>query len=160
MPLIFGLPFLEMNDILCDHKNQACIICDKNLNYNLLKPQQRQPPLPPKLWLWEQINLNKRYKKETLWELLHIFPSKWKECLLPDIDRPQPNYITLIMHHIKTLKIEASMEKLEMNLQKSFSKVFEPIPHVDELPLQPLTHITPKDVEKTIKTRNYPCPQK
>jgi hypothetical protein len=24
MPVIFGLPFLEINDIICDHKNRAC----------------------------------------------------------------------------------------------------------------------------------------
>ena len=40
MPVVFGLPFLEINDIICDHKNRACIVRDKNLNYNLLKPLQ------------------------------------------------------------------------------------------------------------------------
>jgi hypothetical protein len=48
MPLIFGLPFLELNDVTCDHKNNECIVQDKNLNYNLLKPIMRQPTPPPK----------------------------------------------------------------------------------------------------------------
>ena len=37
-------------------------------------------------------------------------------------------------------------------MRKSFSKVFEPIPHVNELPLEPLARITLKDAEKIIKT--------
>ena len=37
MPIIFGLPFLEINSIVCDHKEQACI--DKKTNYNLLHPE-------------------------------------------------------------------------------------------------------------------------
>ena len=52
------------------------------------------------------------------------------------------------------------MNNMELNLRKSFSKVFEPIPHVDELPLEPLARITLKDAEQMIKTRNYPCPRK
>ena len=44
MPIIFGLPFLEINDVICDHKNRACLVRDKNLNYNLLQPIKRQDP--------------------------------------------------------------------------------------------------------------------
>lgn len=49
MPLIFGLPSLEVNDIICDHKRRTCIVKYKNLNYNLLQPVLRVPPSPPKL---------------------------------------------------------------------------------------------------------------
>ena len=35
MPVIFGLPFLE---VICDHKHRACIVRDRKLNYNLLNP--------------------------------------------------------------------------------------------------------------------------
>ena len=33
MPILYGLPFLELNSIVCDHKEQACI--DKKTNYTL-----------------------------------------------------------------------------------------------------------------------------
>lgn len=49
MPLIFGLPFLEINDVICDHKNHACLVRDKNLNYNLLQPIKRQDPPPTQI---------------------------------------------------------------------------------------------------------------
>ena len=48
----------------------------------------------------------------------------------------------------------------ETTLRKKFSVVFEPLPHADELPEQPVARIKLKDPESTIKTRNYPCPRK
>ena len=72
----------------------------------------------------------------------------------------QINFILSILHQIKTLEIEASMVNIENNLRKTFAKVFQPIPHVDKLPMAPLAQITLKDTEKFIKTRNCPCPWK
>ena len=159
MPVIFGLPFLEINDILCDHKHRACIVQDKNLNYNLLQPIKHTDPPPTKLGLKDQLLRNKKLKAETLLELLKIYPKKWNNILLPDKFTPTPPvFISSILHRINTLEFTSSMENLERNLRKSFSKVFEPIPHVDDLPLQPLARITLKDASKMITTRNYPCP--
>ena len=160
MPIIFGLPFLELNDVICDHKNRTCIVRDRQLNYNLLKPFQRTEPPPPKLKLREQLLRNKSLKRDTLRELLVTFPKKWKNLLLPNSPSPEPNFISSILHRITTLEMQTSMDNMETNMRKSFSKVFEPIPHVDELPLQPLARITLKDAEKIITTRNYPCPRK
>ena len=81
---------------------------------------------------------NKILKKQTLRELLDIFPKKWKDWILPDVVETKPNFIASIIHRIKTLEIEASMNEIELNLWKSFSKVFKPIPHVDDLPMEPL----------------------
>ena len=161
MPVVFGLPFLEINDIICDHKNRACIVRDRNLNYNLLKPLERREPPPPKLKLREQILRNKKFKAETLRELLTIYPKKWNARLLPDASLPaKPNFIASILHRIKTLDFMSSMDNMETNMRKTFGKVFEPIPHVDDLPLQPLARITLKDANKMITTRNYACPRK
>ena len=84
MPLILGLPFLELNDIICDHKNRACIVRHKNLNYNLLQPHMHSEPPPPKLKLREQIIRNKAYKRDTLRELLDISvrPEGWEKLTL------------------------------------------------------------------------------
>jgi RNase H-like domain found in reverse transcriptase/Reverse transcriptase (RNA-dependent DNA polymerase)/Integrase zinc binding domain len=161
MPIIFGLPFLEINDIICDHKNRTCIVRDKNINYNLLQPIERQEPPPPKLKLRDQILRNKKFKRDTLHELLEVFPKKWNDLFLPNAYIPQtPNFIATILHRIKTLEFLSSMENLETNIRKTFSKVFEPIPHVNDLPMQPLARITLKDASKMITTRNYPSPRK
>ena len=72
--------------------------------------------------------------------------------MLPDIPEAQQNYIASILQHIESLEIEASMTNMEDNLCKMFTKVFQPIPHIDKLPLEPVAHITPEDAERMIKT--------
>ena len=126
MPLIFGLPFLELNDIVCDHKRCACIVQHKKLNYNLLMPIKRQEPMKPKVTLCKQLLQNKTYKKETLCELIDVFQTKWKHQILPELPNEQLNYTTSILHHVKTLEMENSMSNLETNLLKTFTKVFQP----------------------------------
>ena len=113
MPVIFGLPFLEINDIVSDHKNCACIVRNKNINYNLLKPVQRQDPL-----LSSDFVINycaeRNFKANTLHELLETFPKRWNNRLLPDSFVPQlPNFISSILHHIKTIEFTVSMETYE-----------------------------------------------
>ena len=51
MPLIFSLPFLKLNDVICDHKQQMCIVKDKDLNYNLLHSIVQQKEIPKQLKL-------------------------------------------------------------------------------------------------------------
>ena len=46
MPVILGLPWLEHNQIVCDHADRACIV--KDLNYDLLHPPPIVPPKPPR----------------------------------------------------------------------------------------------------------------
>ena len=48
----------------------------------------------------------------------------------------------------------------ETELRQRFQSVFEPLPHVNDLPEQPVARIQLKDPNSTIKTRNYPCPRK
>ena len=48
----------------------------------------------------------------------------------------------------------------EETLRELFKTVFEPLPHADELPKQPVARIKLKDPDSSIKTRNYPCPRK
>ena len=140
MPLIFGLPFLEINDVICDHKRRACIVNDRKLNYNLLTPLTRQQPTPPKLRLRDQLLQNKSHKIATLRELLEIFPKKWKARIIPDVPEIIPNYIASILHHLKNLKIEASMTDIDMNLRKSFPKV---LPYSPPYPTLTTFHLNP-----------------
>ena len=120
---------------------------DRKLNYNLLIPHVKQELPPPKLKLCDQLLQFKAFKKDTLQELLLIFPKKRKDHVLPEIPETQPNYIASILQCIKSLEIEASMTNIEDNM---FTKVFQPIPHIDKLPLEPVAHITLKDAKKMI----------
>ena len=63
--VIFCLPFLELNDVICDYKQQTCIVNDKNLNYNLLHLAVQQEEAPKQLRLQDQLLKNKFLKKQT-----------------------------------------------------------------------------------------------
>ena len=55
---------------------------------------------------------------------------------------------------------EHTLLEQETELRNKFKRVFEPLPHVNELPTEPLAQIWLKDPNSSIKTRNYPCPRK
>ena len=48
----------------------------------------------------------------------------------------------------------------EAQLKEEFREIFEPIPHVEQLPTDVQAQIKLIDPQKTIKSRSYPCPQK
>jgi hypothetical protein len=52
------------------------------------------------------------------------------------------------------------MNTREDKLKAEYRAIFEPIPHADELPKEIVAEIHIKNVEKTIKSRSYPSPQK
>jgi hypothetical protein len=64
MPIIFGLPFLEFNEIISDHSRRSCI--HKKSGYNLINPAIPTPPSPPRPKLKEQLKSNRRFKAEAL----------------------------------------------------------------------------------------------
>jgi hypothetical protein len=55
---------------------------------------------------------------------------------------------------------EEELATREAELRQHFSQIFEPPPHVDELPTEPVARIKLKNPEHTIKSHNYPCPRK
>jgi hypothetical protein len=81
MPIIFGLPFLEFNEIISDHSLRSCI--HKKSGYNLINPALPPPQKvqPPKLRA--QLRTNHRLKAEALKDLLATFDDKWGTRLKP-----------------------------------------------------------------------------
>jgi hypothetical protein len=68
--------------------------------------------------------------------------------------------LAAIRERITTLSLQDELIKRETKVKLEFAAVFEPLPHVDELPLQPRARIRLKNPEHSIKSRNYPCPRK
>jgi hypothetical protein len=68
--------------------------------------------------------------------------------------------VAAICVRIEQLAVEQQLGKLEAELKETYSDVFKPIPHVDEMPDSVLGKIKLKDTEKTISTRSYSCPCK
>jgi hypothetical protein len=61
------------------------------------------------------------------------------------------------------VEVLAALEQLKLHdndLKKEFHDVFEPIPHVDELPKDAYCRIKLKDCTKIIASCSYSCPQK
>jgi len=49
---------------------------------------------------------------------------------------------------------------LESNLKSEFREIFEPIPHVSQLPTKNMARIEIDNAYKTLSSRSYPCPCK
>lgn len=65
-----------------------------------------------------------------------------------------------IRDRIEILASQESLLKRDAKVRREFKEVFEPIPHVNELPSDVFASIKLKDAEKTIKSRSYPSPRK
>src|ERR1700692_3197800 len=60
----------------------------------------------------------------------------------------------------ETLAAQKQLDRLSNAVKDKYSKVFNPIPHVDELPTDVYCRITLKDATKTFTTRSYSTPRK
>jgi hypothetical protein len=70
------------------------------------------------------------------------------------------NYIGAIKSRLETLSLEETLSNEEKKIQEEFKNLFEPIPHVDDLPTDFMVEIKLKDPNMTVKNCSYPCPQK
>lgn len=156
VPLLLGLPFLSMNHIVADFK--LCSAIDKTNGYDLLHP----PVLKHRNKLYDsKINMAKvkEMKKVVLSELVEVV---CKHCLaegkmVPEFIKPL-DVAGIIKEHIEVLSFQRKVETIEKCLLKDFSDVFQPLPHVNNLPQDVTAKIKLKDTEQTIKTCTYACP--
>ena len=70
------------------------------------------------------------------------------------------NTLVAIRDRISTLLLQDKLNNREEQRRQEFAPVFKPLPHVNELPLQPHAHIQLKNPKHNIKLWNYPCPCK
>ena len=158
MPIIFGLPFLGFNNIVCDHALCACI--HEKTGYNLLHSVIPDPPPRPRPKLKECLKSYKRFKAESMKELISTFDTKWGTRLQPHENVKPFDRLKAVKNKIcMVIKNEIYIQR-EKCLMDQFKTVFEPIPHYDELPKDILAEIKLIDPSKTIKSHNYPCPCK
>jgi hypothetical protein len=66
-----------------------------------------------------------------------------------------PDVLAAIHERILSLSLEALLAEQENEFRTIFAQVFKPLPHVDELPLEPRACIRLKDSNTTIKSQNY-----
>ena len=158
MPIILGLPWLEKNKIICDHADRSCYV--KTTGYNLLHPPKITPPPPPRKKLRVQLKENRELKKRALEELVAVVKQKWLPRRAKDETVKALDIVAMIQNHIATISLLQDMDNREQKLKVEFSPVFEPIPHIDELPTTVLARIKLKEAERTIRSHTYPSPRK
>jgi len=152
-PLILGLPFLESNALLADFEHQTLV--DKRTNINILAaiPRPHKQKFVP---LSKQIQQLRAERKALLVELKVV-------CVLCHeqnevISDGNHNIVGTVKWRIDELLLLEKLEKHEKDLKSAFSAIFEPIPHIDELPHMPIVEIRLKDASKVIETHTYQCP--
>jgi len=158
MLIILGLPWLEHNNIVTDHA--ACTCIDKKKNYDLLNPPVILPPPPPKPKLREQIKSTKADKKLVLAKLMMVCNDCISHLNLKPEEVKEFNVAGAIRDCIEILASWEALKEKEDVMKSDFKYIFEPIPHVNELPQDVVAEIRIKDAEKMIKSRSYPSPQK
>ncbi|EDR02339.1 reverse transcriptase-RNase H-integrase [Laccaria bicolor S238N-H82] len=157
-PIILGLPWLIHNSIVTDHAARTCI--DKNTLYDLLNPPVIKPPPPPKPKLKEQIKITKADKKLVLAELMMVCNDRINHLKLKPEKVKDFDVVGAVRERIEVLAMQDSLLQKETELKNEYGTIFEPIPHVNELPHEVVAEIHVKDAEKTIKSRSYPSPRK
>jgi hypothetical protein len=71
---------------------------------------------------------------------------------------PPFNPIASIQNTIELLALKKHLQKLNSDLKEEFKQIFEPIPHINDLPAHEPARIHVRDAYKKIALRSYPCP--
>lgn len=156
--IILSLPFLSYNDITISSAHRSAI--HEPSGFNLLHPVL--PPLPPP---------RKRTLKDSLLDThrnivaLHTELKSHCTSLCDSVDaRCEPvkpfDMVAAVQEHIECLAIIDHCSKLEVDIKKSYEDIFQPLPHVDEMPDKVTCKIELKNAEKSITSRSYACPCK
>ena len=93
-------------------------------------------------------------------ELMLVCNDRFKDRKLRPTVTENFNVAGAIRDRIEILATIDSLAKRDADVRAEFKEVFEPIPHVNELPTNVYASIKLKDAEKTIKSRSYPSPRK
>jgi len=149
--ILLGLPFLVHNKIVIDA--DACSAIHKPSGFDLLNEDAvRLKNHVLKSTPQDRRALVVRQRKAFLTEL------KWKcserlrmleEQSLFELVKPV-NVITAVKSTIELLAQKEKFISLESELKTEFKEIFEPIPHVNELPMSETAWIQLKDAYKTI----------
>lgn len=68
--------------------------------------------------------------------------------------------VAAVCECIECLALIDHCSKLKIDIKKTYGNIFQPLPHVDEMPDKVTCKIELKNTEKTITTCSYACPCK
>lgn len=156
--IILGLPFLSHNDITISSARRSTI--HESLGFDLLHPIAPLPLHPPKQTLKE--NLLETCRN---FSLLHSELKAHCTLICDTVeaccDPIKPfDVVAAVCERIECLTLIDHCSKLEIDIKKTYDNIFQPLPHVDEMPNKVTCKIELKNAEKTITACSYAYPCK
>ncbi|KAJ7785793.1 hypothetical protein B0H16DRAFT_1753716 [Mycena metata] len=158
--VILGLPFLTRNHIVVDHNARTAV--DKRINYDLLGPPIAPTPKVPKVKLREKLRKTKADHKLLAEELKSICADRLQRLTDAGLFESvrEVDVVAAIRQKISHFEESERRQKLGDKLKSEYRPIFEPIPHVDNLPTDVLCEIKMKDAYQSISKRSYQSPRK
>lgn len=147
--ILLGLPFLKHNKIVIDHDLHTAV--HKPSSFDLLNENVfPKHCAPSKSSPYQHRVLFSRQQKEFLSELKITCTNRLTELeRINYFERVTPyNVIAAIKDTISILASKQKLLDLESSIKKDFKPLFQPIPHVSELP----TEVTEKSNLKMLTT--------
>jgi urease gamma subunit len=133
---------------------------DKSTGFDLLHPTAPPSPPLPKQKLKDFFHKLKEDHKLMLAELKMVCARRKRDLVhLHKKVRP-PDIVATIHQQIENLATMEILKQLGKDVVTEFKDVFEPIPHIDDLPMDVYCRIKLKDPFKTVQTHSYSTPRK
>jgi hypothetical protein len=141
-----------------DH--ELCTTVSKLGDFDLLNPKAPSPPQPPKPKLREVFRKVTADRKTMVKDLKKVCQERKK---LVDAVSERIKLLDIVGAVRQRIECLASQEALRLRgeaIKMEFKAVFEPIPHLNELPTDVYCRIQLKDASQRIQTRSYSMPRK
>jgi len=136
-----------------DHAARTVI--DKVQCFDLMNPTIRPPPPIPKKRLNEIFKDLKADRKVMVAELNMVCNDRLN-MIRYKFDAVKPvDVVAAVRVRVETLAAQEQLDKMSKAVKAKYSKVSNPIPHVDQLPTDVYCRIKLKDASKTINTHTY-----
>ena len=160
-PVLLGLPFLQHNNIVVDVAARSAV--DKLKNFDLLNPSTPQVTTPPRRrekFNYEEHKAIVDERKKVVQELKSMFTTKHSAGAYCATPVRKFDVIGAVRVRLEELAAQDQLKRMGNEVLTKYKPVFEPIPHVDNLPTDVWCRIKIKDASKTITTRTYSSPRK
>jgi RNase H-like domain found in reverse transcriptase/Reverse transcriptase (RNA-dependent DNA polymerase) len=154
--ILLGLPFLQRNKIVIDHYLRTAIhkpSLECKLHCPRVKPRKISPKARRNLAIDNHKHFLTELKMASASRRRFLENNKSFEIITPC------NPISAVKNAITILASKQKLLDLETSLKNEFSPIFQPIPHVNELPTTDTARIHLKNAYETIKNRSYSCPR-
>ncbi|KAJ7718298.1 hypothetical protein DFH07DRAFT_784980 [Mycena maculata] len=133
-PIILGLPWLQKNHIVIDHN--ARTVVDKRSLFDLMNPPEPKTAPAPRPKLRERLRETDREHKTMLKELNAVCDSRRQHMENNKLfEEVKPvDVIAAVREHVEILAHWDELNKRAEDLKTGYKKIFEPMPHTDDLP--------------------------